>query len=306
MKKINLLFSLTLLSSLSSLTSCNKTMSATYYGMDQGKKFVMVSKIDTTVSKGVMTSNSIEETYTPIVWAELSTSDKDKIDTTNYLTYTSGSTSKYYAKYIKIGTKVWEGKLRDANGDYQNDGKFIDIGEYVRYSLLGASDDNSDSDLMRYLATRASNNSKDYYEAVVNDNIQILKKDGDNYVDSTIKPSFPDDKFISTNSKYTDYYKALTSITTFFNGRKINYRQTIPMGESNKTSFKFTDGVLYYNDSLTAYVGNDEKLEEIYNSDDLWMEIEGATGRLLNNNSVNNVLDSINRNFASVEYQTVK
>lgn len=162
MKKSKLILTLALLAPTFSMTSCANTQEAVAYGIYNGsstsKQGNYICKVDVKVFDGKISSASIEETYSPNLWARVAEANKDKVAT---IPVTTDSETLYIAKYINIGNTVWVGELRTEDDTNYN---LYNYGEYVKYtmaSLIGTSDSSSGLDLVgRYLVETGASDRK--------------------------------------------------------------------------------------------------------------------------------------------------
>lgn len=301
LKKSNLFLSLLTLSSVSFLSSCKKNFVSTSYSVNMAdtQNKIFISKVTTTLNKGQIVSSEYEEVYTPSYWATVKDEDKNKLDT---LEVTVNNQTINYAKYLKIGSLTWIGELRDAS-----DKKYA-YGEYVRYALPNSSaDKQNEYDLINYITPRTASadlgtTAKAYYDAVINDDIKLLKSEGENnFVDSMVLPTFSNGKIVKEDSKYTSYYEAIDNIDKYLVGKKLNFKSS----NGGYYTVKSISGTWHYNPTL-AYAGEEDDIESIADNDELWEKIEGASSSVLSRNTVISVFSNINKNFVTLEYDSIR
>lgn len=296
-----------------SMTGCAKEMKVDAYGINTGWKNEYygdsVFKTSSAVKSGKFVSASLEETYTPNVWARISKDDFSKVGE-DYLTVkdvkleSGESGTLYFAKYIEINGTVWTGTVREEKDTY------LSHYEYVRYAA-SENTESADNDLLRYLAVKDAStyklgdNVKAYYNAVIDGNIKILKKTGDDkYEDSTITPYFPNGKKLK--SENVEVWKtSAKSLCNYFIGKGLNYKEKVedPDLEAHYT-LKLDDGTWYYNPELCNI--NNEKQKEVDAAEDKgWEEIKGCKRDGINSIEMDLYFYTFNQAFASVEYDSL-
>ena len=305
-KKMNTFLSLVAVSSVFSLSSCNKVYESTAYGINQSSihNQIFVSKVTTRVKKGRIVSSDIEEVYTPSYWAKVSNADKDKLDV---IEVSVNSQTINYAKYIQVGNQIWIGALRDSSD------KLYNLGEYIKYSLPNSQEKPLEGDLITYITPRAASSdlgssAQAYYDAYKNENIKLLKLSGENnYTDSMVLPAFTDGKIVKGSSRYTSYYEAIDKIDQYFSNKQLNYKAS----NGGRKTIVAKSGTWCYNPSLANIDEDDPTLldelaEKAFNNDELWEKIEGATASAIALESVQNIFACVNKNFVALEYKSVK
>ena len=306
-----------------SLTGCAKEVSTSYYGLNTYTRDSeigdTVAKIDVSVNNGIITKASIEETYTPNVWARVSSSDLDKLETIKVTL--DGGEAIYYAKYIQIDNQVWIGSLRDEDSTFKPDIHH----EYVTYSVRGAGDEDAKSDLLRYLSvkdTTAYNLGTDvnaYYNAVMNDKIKLLddknnvapdaKEPNYDFADSGVKPSFPNGKKLrSENEKYSSWKSSVDAICKFAVGKKLNYSISVKDDfDDSYYTLKAIDGEWAYNSKLQGTdTKNPDELAKIQDEDGNWEKMTGCKlADIKSNFALDFYFAGVNEAFASLEYESI-
>lgn len=316
-KKIIAMLALLAPATMSSLSSCGSTKDATTYMVNTENKNYYVSKFDISVTKGVIKSCKVEQTYTPSVWAQVSADNISKFTEDELLTVKLSSTDTLtYAKYIQIGGVTWVGTLRDQTSET----KYYNHAEYVRYSIPNASTDNADSDLIRYISTSIGNdavgvNAQVYYDAVASNDIKLLKVSGDTYTDSSVAPVFPNNSYsLTSNETLNDYTAAMSKLAEFFIDKKLNFTFNIQPEDDSVESYKsirtsdLIDGKRYYqyNPKIVDAKATAALCAQYYEDDSLWITIEGVEFQVVYLDSVKAVFESINKAFISVEYDSIK
>lgn len=286
MKKSKLILTLALLAPTFSMTSCANTQEAVAYGIYNGsstsKQGNYICKVDVKVFDGKISSASIEETYSPNLWARVAEANKDKVAT---IPVTTDSETLYIAKYINIGNTVWVGELRTEDDTNYN---LYNYGEYVKYtmaSLIGTSDSSSGLDLVgRYLVeTGASTyklypNANEYYSAVVGGNISIGSYANNTYTASTeVVPTFPNNSKVKTDTAWKTSTEALC---TYMTGKRISYTD----GSTNGNGTYWTIS----KSNITGETGSDV--------------ITNCSVNDVSSDAIKMYLYAINEAFASVEY----
>lgn len=301
------------------MTGCAKEMKATCYGLN---KYLhseaygdTIFKADVAVKNGKFTSVSIEETYTPNVWARVSAADATTLGEGNYLkTKDSNDTEIYFAKYIYVNGQNWTGVLRD-----DEDSKYKPAlhHEYVRY--YASSDSNSaEYDFLYYLETTDSGQYKlgdfcnTYFTDVMNDNIKILKNTSttDTAVleDSTVKPSFPTGgKLRSVNDE--TWKKSADALCAYLVGKNFNFVERVTDADLDTHNTIKADGVIWYYNQKLSKLGDDQPaktVKAIEENDSNWEAITGCTVTAIAYDSMVCYLDGIDQAYASVEYDSIK
>ncbi len=297
-----------------SMTGCAKEMKVDAYGINTGWKNQYygdsVFMTRSVVKSGKFVSASLEETYTPNVWARISSDDLSKVGEDDYLTVkdvkleTGDTGNLYFAKYIEINGTIWTGNIRD------EDDRYYSHYEYVQYS---ASDntESADNDLLRYLSVKDAStyklgdNVKTYYNAVIDGNIKIMKKTSeDKYDDSTIAPYFPNGKKLK--SENIEVWKnSAKALCDYFVGKGLNYKEKIedPAFDTHYT-LKLDDGTWFYNPELCNI--NNEKQKQVNEAEkNGWEEIKGCTKDGINSIEMDLYFYTFNQAFASVEYDSL-
>lgn len=306
-----------------SLTGCAKEVSTSFYGLNSMTRDSEIGdticKIDVSVNNGVITKASIEETYTPNVWARVSSSDLDKLETIK-VTLDEGDPI-YYAKYIQIDNQVWIGSLRDENSSFAPRIHH----EYVTYSVKGASSEDANSDFLRYLSVQDTTAYKlgtevnAYYNAVMNDKIKLLDDknnvadDAENpvfdFVDSGVKPSFPNGKKLrSENERFVSWKGSVDALSKFVIGRHMDYSLSAKDAFDNSYyTLKAFDGEWAFNPSLLqAGTTDSDELAKIQDDDANWEKIQGCkVDDIKNSFALDVYFSGINEAYASLEYESI-
>lgn len=306
-----------------SLTGCAKEVSTSFYGLNKYTRDCeigdTVCKIDVSVNNGAITKASIEETYTPNVWARVSSSDLDRLETVK-VTLDEGET-RYYAKYIQIDNQVWVGSVRKEGSSFAPDVHH----EYVTYSVRGASDEDANSDFLRYLSVQDTTAYKlgeevnAYYNAVMNDKIKLLDDKNDvaddaedpnyDFVDSGVKPSFPDGKKLrSENERFSSWKSSVDALCKFMIGRHMNYAISAKDDfDDTYDTLKAIDGEWAFNPSLLqAGTKDSDELAKIQDDDANWEKIEGCkVDDIKSSDALDVYFNGINEAYASLEYESI-
>ncbi len=307
-----------------SLTGCKKTRNASCYIRDAGtrnREGYFVVKADVTVTGGRIDSVSFHETYSANVWARVQEEDKEKVETIEVPSSYQGedaSSSIYLAKHISVNGRNWTGTLRDP----EEEAGYISKGEYVCYTADDSSgDQDSRRDLVVYLNVPDSDQYKlgsfrnTYYQDVRDGNIKILKeaskeeKDGKTlytYQDSSVNPYFPNGKKERLEQEENkDFASSVHALEDYLKGKQLNFHDRIT--DSNldfHDTLKAEDGEWRYNPSyaFTDLTDADKAAEAEKN----WEAIKGCKVASLPYDSLDALLDSANRAFASVEFSSLR
>ncbi len=299
-----------------SMTGCAKEMKVDAYGINTGWKNEYygdsVFKTSSAVKSGKFVSASLEETYTPNVWARISKDDFSKVGE-DYLTVedvkleSGKSGTLYFAKYIEINGTVWTGTVRD------EDDKYLKQYEYIQYSTSDNTE-SAENDLLRYLSVKDAStyklgdNVKAYYNAVIDGNIKIMKKTADDkYEDSTIAPYFPNGKKLkSENEKAADWKTSVNALCNYLVGKALNYKEKIEdRNFDNHYTLKTNDdGVWLYNTQL-ANVNSEKQAEVAAAEKNGWEEIKGCKEDGINSTEMDFYFYTFDQAFASVEYDSL-
>lgn len=313
MKKSKLFLTLALLAPTFSMTSCAKELTATYYGVDKGANTGYgdtICKIDVKVFDGKISSASIEETYSPNLWARVSDTDATTLGADAVLSVTNSNTTIKFAKYISINDVVWTGTVRDNSSE----AAYWNRGEYVRYYQATSegkepSDDNATYDLMGRYCTltdagtyKLGENSKAYYNAVVDGKIKIYKSATEA---STVSPYFIESKKIRSEvSTSTNWNRAINALSTYFAGKQLNYSSRVTYKLTGYDTIKAIDGVWNYNAEICNYDSEDKALKNLV-GDDHYKKIDGCNSSDISYDSMDTIFYGTNQAFASVEYDSI-
>ncbi len=141
MKKTLVLSSVALLAC-GLMSSCGDStaepVACSAYGVVNGG--ACVAEVKLTVADKLIKTISINETYTPVTWTELSATEAETVENISVeVTSWSGTKTINYAKYVKVDGVVYTGEKLDAAAD----------GQYVKYmagtvSLMEKIKDNSE------------------------------------------------------------------------------------------------------------------------------------------------------------------
>ncbi len=317
MKKITkFMSSLALIGSALSMAGCAKTIEAVAYGVDKvaSNYGIMIYKADVTVNNGKITGASLEETYSPNVWARITAEQAETIDSVSTKDFNGDQI--YFAKYIYVNGMNWKADVDSETYKYLN--------EYVVYSAIGASSEDAASDLIRYLSVSDSGQYKlgtfanTYFDDVMNDRIKILKntsKDKENkenkenlvLTDSGIAPSFPDGKKKKTeNTACASWTSSANALCTYLTGKALNYKDRVAESNfDNHSTIKVNDdGVWQYNPTLANTAAEDDAAIAAAEANS-WETITGCNAVDIKQMSLESYLYGFNQAFASVEYQSI-
>ena len=310
MKKITkFMSSLALIGSALSMAGCAKTVEAVAYGVDKvaSNYGIMIYKADVTVNNGKITGASLEETYSPNVWARITAEQAETIDSVSTKDFNGDQI--YFAKYIYVNGMNWKADVDSETYNYLN--------EYVVYSAIGASSEDAASDLIRYLSVSDSGQYKlgtfanTYFDDVMNGNIKILKntsKDKDNLVltDSGIAPSFPNGKKKSENTSCVGWVNSSKALCTYLTGKSLNYKDRVADSnlDNHDTLQVNDDGVWQYNPTLASVTAEDDAAIAAAEANS-WETITGCNAVDIKQMSLESYLYGFNQAFASVEYQSI-
>ena len=323
MKKNNKFLAMALMAStLFSMTSCAHEVEVTAGAFDSYCRNSTygdtVAKIDVKVNNGKFTYLSIEETYTPNVWARLA--DKAtaeslgegnyvRIDTTDF----GGSDIVYYAKYIEIDGRTWIGTARTSEDVCDP----TDHYEYIKYVASDAADSDSSTDLLSHVQAKdvavydLKTYAVNYFDAVTNDKIKILKNTGSDgsasYSEAeNVKPTFPDGKKLkSENKTFSAWKTSVDALCKFFVGKNINYSMNVKdKDDKNHQTIKLDGGKYYYNTTMSNE--RPTTTNDYSKYDNTWDEITDCTAPGIKSYLELNVyLEAINQAFASCEYESI-
>ncbi len=319
MKNKNKLLSAALMfASVLPMTACAKEMKATCYGLNEYLHSEAygdtIYKADVAVKDGKFTSVSIEETYSPNVWAKLDEASKTTLGEGNYLSVENSSgQTLYYAKYIYVNGINWTGVARD-----EEDSKFKPSihHEYVRY--YASTDDNSaEYDFMYYLKTTDSDQYKlgsfcnTYFNDVKDGNIKILKNagagDAMDLKDSGITPSFPNGKKSRSENDAT-WKASADALCKYLVGKNFNFVEQLEDDDLDKhKTLKADGGVWYYNPTLSQMATGSKAsaATAAEENDNNWQEITDCKTSAIGYDSLVGYLSGINQAYASVEYDSI-
>ena len=318
MKKKGIGMLLVLLPVLISLQGCAKNMEASCYGISKvdSPLGLRLSRAEVNVYDGSMTSVSIEETYSPSCWARLSEEDATKLGKDNVLQVEDclnqdGSRSTvYFAKYIQVMGDTWYGSVRTDS----EDDSFYRYNEYVQYSSLTNIDETA-TDLLRYLSVKDSttyqlgSRVKSYFEDVLSGNNLIMRsKEGTDkkaVLEKTdVSPFYPSGK-VKRSEGDSVWKQSVDALSSYLKGKKMNYRERVSDDDlDNYDTLKCKERTWYYNPQLASYDGQSKKtLESV--SEKGYEKIDGCTLDGIDAVSLNSYFESVNKAFASVEYQSI-
>jgi hypothetical protein len=311
------------------MTSCAKTLDATCYGLNSYFRSKVygdtIFKADVTVNNGKIQSASIEETYSPNVWARVSEDDaKNKLGEDNYLEVTDATLEDgtkgtlYYAKYINVNGQDWTGIVREEDDESKNYRVNVHH-ENIRYYT---SDDSTDAgfDLLTYLNTSDSGTYKlggfanTYFNDVNNGNIKILKDTSTDETepvkleDSGIAPYFPSDKKLrNENSTYASWKTSTEKFCEYLKGKALNFKEYVKDEDEEKHyTLKDDDGVWYYNPTLSNSASEDpDTLTKIEKDQNNWEVITDCKKTDISNDELIAYFSAFNQAFASVEYDSI-
>lgn len=306
-----------------SLVGCKKTRSATCYIQDIGTKTAegyYAIKTDVTVTGGVIDSVSFHETYSANRWARVSKEDISKVETievpASYLGE-DATESIHLAKHIFVNGRNWTGTLRDSD----EEPGFVNKGEFVCYKADNCDNDqDSRRDLQVYLNVIDADHYKlgsftnTYYQDVRNDRIKILKEESRTkdesgaesytYSDSSVSPYFPNgEKDRRKQASEAGFVSSVTALENFLKGKKLNYHDRITDANLDfHDTIKGTDGIWQYNPSYAFTDFTDSaKAEE---AEKKWETITDCKIADRPRDTLNSLMDSANRAFASVEFSS--
>lgn len=302
-----------------SLQSCAKSLSATACQMARVRSNYgfMFSQSDVKVYNGAIESVSIDETYSPSLWARLddasaaSLGEDNVLSVSNVMKEDGSEGTLKFAKYIKVLDETWYGTIRNEEED-----PYYGFSEYVQYHAMTLDDDAAD-DLINYLCVqdadtyKLGSRIKQYYADVTGDNAFIMKAEGEEK-DKKAKLSSSNvalhflsgGKLRSQND--TKWKTSIDALCTYFKGKKLNYKDRIEDYDLDKhsTLSLADDGVWTYNPSLAALEG--KKASEF---DAMKKNAERIEGCKFSDGITQVSLDSyfaaVNVAFASVEYDSV-
>ncbi len=326
------ILSLCILPFLLPLTSCAKEVTGTCYYQDVSTTFAygnLYLKTDVTAYNDKIQDLKIDATYSPSVWARVSASDATKLGEENVFTVNnvkqldgSDAATTTFAKYIQIGSTVYEGHARTED----EEANYSSTGEVTVYSQIGfVGKDDQKADLARYFSTLPTDTYhlypriEEYYTAVTSGNIKILtasktdKSSTATYAASDVKPAFPNNSPLLSGAgdKFAYFETGVASLKEFFSGKAINFNYLTPLFSDNREGtasenhalFKTIDGTWHYNTYQTEIDWNDAS--KVADVDNHWEDLKlSATAFSLND--VRAFFTSINNAFASVEYASVR
>lgn len=316
MKKITkFMSSLALIGSTLSMVGCAHTVDAVVYGVDKvaSNCGIMIYKADVSVNNGKITAASLEETYSPNVWARLTEEQSKTIDSVS--TYDKNNNKVYFAKYIYVNGMNWVASVEE--DDVRS---YVKFNEYVVYSAIGATGNSSSSDLMRYLAVSDSSQYKlgayanTYFNDVMNGNIKILDNTSESkkeeeavLVESNIAPTFPDGKKKKTeNANFAGWTSSTQALCSFLVGRPLNFKDRVSDSnlDNHDTLQVNDDGVWQYNQTLANVKAEDDKAIQNALANN-WETITGCKAADVKQTSLETYLSGMNQAFASVEYESI-
>lgn len=334
MKMKKILLCLACGTAITGLASCSKTVTNSAYGADLGGTYDTYIYCTTVTQTGAK-MNSVEIEEVPMVskWARLSassisnaTEDKDYITVNNVDDGNkdeSGNTKLetiYFAKHIRIGSTTWTASKRseDPTSGYKS--------EYsVVYTLdtSKSAGDGLDSDLIRYLNAdvdtgryKIGSRFQWYFDAVINNNIKILKEDTrteasnltNGYTFTYKDESEGWDAYYSKDSlkrsKWdSDWATGVSALESFCVNtlKKINYirRVTDDSNNNHYTVKKNNDGTWCYNPNYSSgMVWDDDNDNNLVG----YIEITGLTTNVFARDSVTALFTGINIAYAAGEY----
>ena len=316
MKKITkFMSSLALIGSTLSMVGCAHTVDAVVYGVDKvaSNCGIMIYKADVSVNNGKITAASLEETYSPNVWARLTEEQSKTVDSVS--TYDKNNNKIYFAKYIYVNGMNWVASVEE--DDVRS---YVKFNEYVVYSAIGATGNSSSSDLMRYLAVSDSSQYKlgayanTYFNDVMNGNIKILDNTSESekeeeavLVESNIAPTFPDGKKKkSENANFAGWTSSTQALCSFLVGRPLNFKDRVSDSnlDNHDTLQVNDDGVWQYNQTLANVKAEDDRAIQNALANN-WETITGCKAADVKQTSLETYLSGMNQAFASVEYESI-
>lgn len=285
------------------LTSCSTVSTSRVCATENGSgagDYILSCEV--TLKKGVIQEITLDETFSTMSWANVSSSKAEVLNPVTKKDYTGTTKEMTYAKYIRIGAYKFAGTLRDED----EQARFIRRGEYVTYKCTSETirDEDPLADLVNYINVSTTgiynygNNAKWYYDAIVKGDFAVL--DGENGNDITgLTYDFPSGKVL--RSEYDAEWKAsIDALINFFVGKKINFTQYVNDKAASKqysTIKEGSDGNWMYNPD---YINGDY-------SGNGFVSIEGCkTSVITNEDSLAKYLDSINIAYASSEYDSMR
>ena len=316
MKKSKTILSLAAVALSLGLTGCAHECEATCYGIGTTTKTddgMVVAKIDVKVNKGKFTSLSIDETYTPSLWARVTDADAATLGN-DYFVEVDGIK---YAKYISVNGLIWEAAERE------DDDAYASYNEPVRY-FASTSDKDSTYDLIRHLAVQDASTyklgsiAKIYYEDVNTDNIKIVKsvtKDQEtkNIISfefsDVVKPQFPEGKKYRSQ-RDSAWKSSIDALTRFFVGKAFNYKSRVENDDMDRfDTLRATNGTWEYNHKLTTIdpsVTGDALNQAVADANaNGWETITGCETSAINANEMEFLFNNLNQAFASIEYESI-
>lgn len=317
MKKITkFMSSLALIGSTLSMVGCAHTVDAVAYGVDKvaSNCGIMIYKADVSVNNGKITAASLEETYSPNVWARLTEEQSKTIDSVS--TYDKDNNKIYFAKYIYVNGMNWVASVKgNVVEDYTSR-----YNEYVAYAAVGAASDSAAADLIRYLSVSDSSQYKlgayanTYFNDVMNGNIKILDNTSESekeeeavLVESNIAPTFPDGKKKkSENANFAGWTSSTQALCSFLVGRPLNFKDRVSDSDldNHDTLQVNDDGVWQYNQTLANVKAEDDRAIQNALANN-WETITGCKAADVNQISLETYLSGMNQAFASVEYESI-
>jgi hypothetical protein len=312
------------------VSGCSSTQTADCYSLDKGTLYGdYILHANMTLSQGDITACSLEETYSPCVWARVDPNEKSdstietlEVDDAYLFDGTQGKV--YFAKYIQIGDFTLTGSLRSEDDDY--DAPLLGRGEYVKYTIDSISDGSTTpNDLYKYLAVSDTDTYKLgsrynwYFNAVKDGNIHAWgqaktseeSSEASEDASSSEEPSlvrdvdytlaFPGDS--TTRNGYSVNADWVSSVNGFLSFlveiKQLNY--VYKSTDSNNNDYK----CLKVDTSDKTYLYNPDYAQGIF-SDDNWERIEGCYSTAVALDSLKVYFDAMNRCYASEEYESKK
>lgn len=301
MKRKNLILSSLALFTLL-LTSCSSTSTSRVCATESGSgagDYILSCEV--TLNKGVISGISLDETFSTMSWANVSSEKAEVLDAVSKKDYTGETKNMTYAKYIRIGDYKFEGSLRDE----EEEKKFIRRGEYVKYTCTSETirDEDPLADLVNYIAVATTgiynygNNAKRYYDAIVDGDFAVLDSKNGNDVEG-LSYDFPDGKIL--RSEYDSKWKAsIDALINYFVGKKINFSQYV--NGANSTQYQTlkagSNGNWLYNPD---YINGD------YSGDGFEEITDCKTSVITSQDSLAKYLEAINIAYAASEYDSMK
>lgn len=308
------------------LTGCGgQTVEATCYFFENGQQLFgdFASKMQMSVTKGVIDSLTIESTFSPSMWAQVDPAEKtdaeiETIDVTNSDLFEG---TLHIAKYISFGTGdnsfACTGTLRDPDGD---ESALYYRGDYVHYDITaigGKKVDLKVSELKSYLNTTEEDNNhklgssiKKYYDAVEAKDVHVLghaKDAADKTVnDIDYTPHFPEGKVHRTElASFADWKTSTEAFETYLAGKKLDYIDKVIFTGKSYYSLKHEtkSGFYQYN---PYYATKGLTKDDLPEAETHWEVITGCKFKDVLDTAMSQYFVSANTAFAYVEYDSVR